>query len=212
MLGVEGENKADAAGELGIAAFSFKELDEGSVKALAGLRVVVWPDRDDEGRRLGASAGSRLRSIARSVDFLRPPPELLSGGDIIDAIDLGWDAPRIADLHQTRASETVQRRERQENPNEPRILDGAALMRLRTEPVAYLVNDIITTPGVWMLHGNAKAGKTLLALSLSMAVQGGAPFLDYFQVSAPTGTLFLNKTTPSGAAAVKGIVARSRFP
>ena len=49
VLGLEGESKADLAGELGIAAFSLKNFTANYCDQLAGLDVVLWPDADSPG-------------------------------------------------------------------------------------------------------------------------------------------------------------------
>ncbi len=94
-LGFEGEAKADLAGELGIAAFSFKDMTVEQAMTLADGEVVLWPPKDGSGQAQAVKPAHILSEAgaARSVKLLTPPPDLPEGADIVDAVrQLGWDA------------------------------------------------------------------------------------------------------------------------
>jgi putative DNA primase/helicase len=97
-LGLEGEAKADLAGELGIVAFSFKDLTVEQAMTLADGEVVLWPDKDGSGQAQAVKAAQIISEAgaARSVKLLTPPPDLPEGADIVDAVrQLGWDASQV---------------------------------------------------------------------------------------------------------------------
>jgi hypothetical protein len=96
VLGVEGENKAEMAGTLGLVAFSIKELTQENAVELAGLNVVIWRDKDEDGLKEQVRAVDYLRPHACSIRIMEPPENLPASGDIIDAVATGCDADTIA--------------------------------------------------------------------------------------------------------------------
>jgi uncharacterized protein (DUF927 family) len=100
-LGFEGEAKADAAGDLGIPGFSFKDITNQQSSSLAGWDVVLWRDNDASGLQQARTAARVLKASShiRSIRFIVPPEELAVAGDILDGIrELGWDRARIDQL------------------------------------------------------------------------------------------------------------------
>jgi hypothetical protein len=100
-LGLEGEAKADLAGELGYAAFSFKDITKEQALSLVGCDVVLWPDNDESGAQQAQKAARTVGEAdqIRSIKVVTPPSGLPQGWDIIDAVRrFGWDKARIAQL------------------------------------------------------------------------------------------------------------------
>ena len=97
-LGVEGENKADAAADFGYAAFSIKELTHENAVQLADVTITIWRDKDEEGLKNQEQAIEILRPHARSIRIVDPLllQDLPESGDIIDAIRSGYDQDRVA--------------------------------------------------------------------------------------------------------------------
>jgi putative DNA primase/helicase len=105
-LGFEGEAKANLAGDLGFAAFSFKDITAEQALTLVDCDVVLWPDNDASGARLAEAAARIIQESkkARTVKLIRPA-DLPPSGDIIDAVnDLAWDRERINQLFASAAS------------------------------------------------------------------------------------------------------------
>lgn len=103
-IGLEGEAKADLAGELGFTAFSFKNITVEQAATLAGCDVVLWRDNDATGKRQADSAAQVIFDAAqtRSIKLLTPPAEFPSAADIVDAVnDLNWDRARIVQFLET---------------------------------------------------------------------------------------------------------------
>jgi putative DNA primase/helicase len=102
VLGFEGPAKADAAGELGFAAFSFKGFTPAHCEVLADCDIVFFPDKDEPGDRQAKAAADLLaqsKQQVRRIRIVAPPGELPEAGDIIDGIrDFAWDADRIRAL------------------------------------------------------------------------------------------------------------------
>jgi hypothetical protein len=120
-LGFEGEAKADIAGELGFAAFSFKDITQEQAGGLAGCEVVLWPDHDASGEKQLKAAARTVAGAgqAHNVGILAPPPEFPPSTDIIDAVrDIGWDGPRIQEFLKTaRPSRVSAPKKRQASQN-----------------------------------------------------------------------------------------------
>jgi hypothetical protein len=98
VLVFEGEAKADLAGELGYAAFSFKEMQEDHCPQVEGLDVIVWPDRDTSGDTQAKTKSQMMHDSKqpRRIRIITPPAELPEGGDIVDAVrSLGWGKTEI---------------------------------------------------------------------------------------------------------------------
>ncbi len=105
-VGFEGEAKVDLAGELGVAAFSFKNITLEQAATLGDCDVVLWPDNDASGKEQADRAAGVICDVARArtVKLLTPPTEFPLAGDLIDAInDLKWDRTRIAQFLKTAA-------------------------------------------------------------------------------------------------------------
>jgi putative DNA primase/helicase len=97
-IGFEGEGKADCAGNLAIAGFSFKNITPEQAAQLAGCDIVLWPDNDSSGFRQARAAYRVISDAARvrSIRLLQPAAEVPASGDIIDVVnDLKWDRTAI---------------------------------------------------------------------------------------------------------------------
>lgn len=112
VIGFEGEAKADAAGALGLAGFSFKDITIEQATILADCEVVLWPDNDVSGHQQLERA-ARIIAVAgkaQSLKTLIPPSEFPPAADIIDAVkELGWDRQRLAQFLETASSYSAPR-------------------------------------------------------------------------------------------------------
>lgn len=111
-LGFEGEAKAELAGELAFAAFSFKDLTPEQAMTLVDCDVVLWPDNDASGTSQAETAAGIIENSkhAGSIGIVTLPPDFPAAGDIIDAVKrLGWDRTRIGQIVAEAASYTPNR-------------------------------------------------------------------------------------------------------
>jgi predicted P-loop ATPase len=101
VLGVEGEAKADFAGNFGYPAFSFREeISAEDAKTLNDLDVVLWADHDDPGQKYMEGAANTISQHGqpRTLSVIQPPAGLPPGGDIVDAVQtLGWSRKHVED-------------------------------------------------------------------------------------------------------------------
>lgn len=100
-VGFEGEAKADLAGDLGFAAFSFKDLTSEQALALVDCEIVLWPDNDASGAKQAERAAQTIHESrqVRTIKVVTPLADFPAAGDIIDVVnDLGWDRARIEEF------------------------------------------------------------------------------------------------------------------
>ncbi|MDA0710554.1 MAG: DUF3987 domain-containing protein [bacterium] len=61
--------------------------------------VIIWPDKDEAGKRHAQQVARSLFGKAKSIRVVEPPAELPEKGDIIDALKLpGWTKERVQEL------------------------------------------------------------------------------------------------------------------
>lgn len=216
-LGLEGEQKADYAGTLGFAAFSFGDFTQKNVSVLRDLNVVLWPDKDAPGKAKAERAAAAIRRAgARSVRMIEPPSELQEGGDIVDAIDvLGWDGRRLEKLlasarpHELqRAEEPTSRVPQEKSRCTLKVWTLTELRRAEFATAEPLVEDFLAAGESVLLVGKPKVGKSRLVQQLAIAMSRGQPFLDH-PVSKPRRVLMLDlENRPAGARARFGKMSK----
>ena len=113
VFNCEGEKAADAVRSLGLvsttAGMGAKKWRAGHTQALAGARVVVIPDADEEGRLHGETVIAALRKSGIECCTCRLPG-LPEKGDAYDAVKNGLDADTLTEL----AADAFARREETE--------------------------------------------------------------------------------------------------
>jgi hypothetical protein len=94
---VEGEATAEALRARGLPALGTYGVtykpDPAALAALAGRRVILWPDADDVGRAHMLDMATRLDGIAGALRWIEPPAGVFRGWDAADA-----DAETVARL------------------------------------------------------------------------------------------------------------------
>ena len=204
---VEGEKAADALLDLGVPAVgtvcgaAVIPMPE-ALRPLAGRRVYLWPDNDDEGRAHMAGIARRLAALGCAdilvVDWPDAPPK----GDAADLVAQGGT---IEDVRRLMA----EARRWQPGPshappappsNTPGGAGGAfrltALGDLLAEPdeeVAWTVEDLLPSGGVSLLGAKPKVGKSTTARCLALAVARGEPFLGRKTAQGPVIYLALEE-------------------
>ncbi len=219
-IGFEGEAKADLAGELGFAAFSFKDISEAAAAVLIDWEVVLWPDADPAGHNsCRRSAELIAKAGARSVAIAHPPPDIPNGGDIVDAVrGLGWKAADVKRLVDGAQPFSPAKRDGEgkvvsdQRVKAPRILSVDDILKLDIPEASMLIEGNVAASGASLIVGAAKSGKTLVAVQMAISVASGAPLYGNYRVFAPGPVLFVEKDDPSGVGSVKTILQRSRVP
>ena len=207
-IGFEGENKAEAAGELGYPAFSIKDLTDENAAQLAGLDITIWRDKDRDGQKIQSTAIRLLKLHARSIRVVDPMllEDLPVAGDIIDAIAAGYDADRIAGVLK---GATLIDDHIPPGQVRPKVLALDDIMKLKIKTTETLIEEIVPTPGCTLVVGREKTGKTLLAMQMGMSIASGTALFQNFRITNPGGVLVVEVDDPSGAASVRLLLEKT---
>jgi KaiC/GvpD/RAD55 family RecA-like ATPase len=197
VLGFEGERKADLAGELGFAAFSFKNLTVSHCDILAGLDVVLWPDADVSGLKQCSESAKVMHESRqpRLIRVIAPPAELPASGDIVDAVrSLGWGKSEIDKLiveAKTFALPAAGAVEQKPGA----ILDCFA--DIAPESVKWLWPGQIPLGKLTLLIGDPGLGKSLVTIDIASRVTRGSVFPDGASCAAGS-VIFLSAEDDAG--------------
>ena len=175
VLACEGEAKADLAGELGFPAFCFKDLTPAQCATLAGLDIVLWPDKDQSGAQQSHKAAMILHDSKqpRLIRVITPPAELPESGDIIDAVrSLGWGRAEIDNLirdAQEWKSQAVPSGGSRISVNPWSLAVGMdVFLGDEEEPVKFLFAPVIAKEAVTEIFSPRGLGKSLWALFVAV--------------------------------------------
>lgn len=162
-VGFEGEAKADAAGALGLAGFSFKDITMEQAAALADCDVVLWPDNDDSGRQQAERAARIIAAAGQAHSIKMPaaaPAEFPPAADIIDAVkEFGWDRQRIAQFLETASNYSAPDPESSSAPS-----DGTSGPRAEKQGPAYFPFRV-ADDGVWFIKEDGEGTEVPIRLA-----------------------------------------------
>ncbi|PSR16067.1 hypothetical protein C8255_19790 [filamentous cyanobacterium CCP3] len=135
--------------------------------------VVVFYDIDAPGAKGAAKVAARLKERCRVATVPTTGDDSPEGWDISNAIAAGlFDAIAIA-ANDAPPWEPP----KGDNPLRSRLITNDQLMERAPDYTDWLVDDIITADELFLLAASPRAGKSLLAMTLSKAVATGGRFL-----------------------------------
>jgi putative DNA primase/helicase len=170
ILLVEGEKDAETARILGFAGTTFGGAGDwrDTYKVFfTGAKVVQIPDNDQAGVGLAQKATKSLTEVCTSLKVLILP----DAKDLTDWVSKGRSRAELDKLI-SEAPELIKK-----NDWQSFTVSHSDLLHKDLPPLAYLVNDLITTPSLVLLAGKKKKGKSWMCLQLAQAVANGSPFL-----------------------------------
>lgn len=91
----------------------------------------------------------------------------------------------------------------------PRAISALELLAMQLPQPKFLIEDVLTGPGAWLVVGSHKAGKTILSLQLAIALETGSHFLEWFRTLERRPALIIEQDDPAGLATVQAVIARS---
>lgn len=161
---VEGEKCADALHRLGLTAVTSGGAtsdDNADWQPLAGRRVILWPDHDDDGRKYAEHVGARLRGLQTACEWIDVAAlGLPEKGDCVDWIKAHPEATAADVLALPRAVQaTTEGTQPVEGPEPLRRSTGAA----EAFPVKAL--GAVLGPAVEAVHEYVQAPLALCAQS-----------------------------------------------
>ncbi len=93
-----------------------------------------------------------------------------------------------------------------------RILTGREILEMTLPKVEYAVDPLITKPGLWLMNGSQKAGKTMFAAQTALSMNAGVDLMERFATGPATGAMFIEQDDPSGVGALQPILQRTTLP
>lgn len=185
---VEGEQKADALGKLGLVATTSggaTSAEGADWNPLRRRTARIWPDRDETGKSYAGEVAAILKGIDCTVSCIDVDKlGLNEGDDVIDWLAKNPDAKAsqiealpmltapLADDH-TSASHLCSQR------NQIVVLDIADLLTREFPPMEALLAPWLCRQHLAMVYAWRGVGKTHFALGVAYAVAGGGEFLKW---------------------------------
>lgn len=213
---VEGEKDVETLRGLGLLATSSKDwLPEWS-HYLAGRTVVLIPDNDLPGKLIAKRCSSALKGVAGHIFWIELPG-LSKGGDVSDWLHhhTREDFSNYIDEQLTRyalhemgedgdegkprpdGNGDGDRAERLAQVELPKVLAVEELLSQEQAVPNWTVEDMAITPGLAILGGAAKVGKSYFLLNLAVAISTGLPFLGQRKTQAAGVLVMSLESTPA---------------
>jgi hypothetical protein len=208
----EGEKAADLVHGLGLVATTSSQGAKSPGKTdwspLAGKRVAILPDHDDEGEGYARDVRRILAAldppadvrVVRLPEIWRTGAEIIKGADveewIADGTPEGWDdaAAREALLAAIDAAPVAGEPEpvqTGETGFDFGLLDSAQLDAAEF-PRTFLVEKMLVEGQPAIMGGPRKAMKTSMLVALALALASGGPFLGHFAIPRRRRVLVLS--------------------
>lgn len=135
--------------------------------------VITFYDRDIPGEKGAAKVATRLKERCRVATVPTTGDEVPLGWDISDALTAGL----FGQLTTAATNATPWQPPQGDNPLRLRLISNDQLLERAPDYTDWLVDDIITADELFLLAASPRAGKSLLAMTLSKAVATGGRFL-----------------------------------
>ncbi len=165
---------SDIKNDLQVSCFTCGASSVPPVEVLAHLPGVVttWYDLDEAGTK-GAAKVQHLLKDRCKVATVPSPENPPKGWDVSDAINAGL----FAQFTTAAAAATVWEAPKKHNHLRDRLQTNDEMLASAPDFTDWLVDDILTADELFLLAASPRAGKSLLALTLSKAVASGGRFL-----------------------------------
>ena len=141
-------------------------------RELAG-EIITFYDRDETGTKGAAKFQASYPKITR-VATVPATGDAPKGWDVSDAINAGIGLEQFVKA----ASDAIAYEAPKEaNPLRDRLIINDEMVKNAPDYTDWLVDDILTADELFLLAASPRAGKSLLALTLTHAVASGGKFL-----------------------------------
>lgn len=211
----EGEAKADALQSALGPSVAVLSLYGGSQRAgkarcapLKGRACLYWPDADGAGVKAALAFHEAARAAgAASIAILEPPEGVCAGWDAKDAIEADWsrgrletflkDCQRDADAFREIAAARGWLGDAPSSSAGLRCVNIVDFMKMDITPPEMLIDPILRSQGLTMIHAARGTGKTFISLSLAYGLAAGESLLGRWEIARPVRTLFIDGEMPS---------------
>ena len=181
IIWVEGEKCAEALNSIGYTATCTlggagalirKNSHKFDFTPIRGKDVIIWPDNDDTGKRLGELVRELfMEAEANSVTMLQPPLNKPAKWDVADAITDGFDIKKFISEHTRFKHRSIN------------LLDDSLLASrfVGTPPTQKFLVDGTFPIGVPIIFAAAgDSGKGMMTLDLGIKIASGRPLQEAF--------------------------------
>lgn len=135
--------------------------------------ITTFYDRDAPGAKGAQKFQQQYPNITR-IATVPGPQDAPKGWDVSDALNGGYDIDAFIDAAKKAiAYEAVKK----ENPLRDRLVINDDMLARAPDYTDWLVDDLLTADELFLLAASPRAGKSLLALTLTHAVAHGGKFL-----------------------------------
>ena len=195
VLVVEGEKTADAAARL-FPGYAVTTSANGSKAArktdwtpVAGRRVTIWPDADDDGAKYATLVSELCRSSgAAEVRIVALPAGLPNKWDLADAIPEELDPRALVEVAPVAPAAPVDAPEWL-----GKLVSLGDLLNEPEEQIPFVVDRLLPAGGLSLLLGKPKVGKSTLARCLLVSVARGGAWLGRECIQGPAVYLALEE-------------------
>jgi hypothetical protein len=89
---------------------------------------------------------------------------------------------------------------------QPRVMGVAEVLALNVPTTTMLIESMVTIPGASLIVGASKAGKSILAVQMAIAIASGHALFDNYRVLEPGPAMLVEEDDPGGAASVQDLL------
>ncbi len=190
VLVSEGEKPTDAASNFlnDYACISWPGGSNAVTKAdwspLKGRDVIIWPDADEPGQKAAILVQKQCIKVGvKSVKIVTPPKNVKPGWDLADAAE--WTAEHVLSyIHKAKKTTGL-----------PQGFTAQELLNTTFADPRWAVKDILPE-GLNIIGGKPKAGKSILALNLALAISLGGKALQSVEVERGSVIYLALEDTP----------------
>jgi hypothetical protein len=143
---------------------------------------------------MAAAAKRKLVSIPDSSTSpkLEPVVDPPSEGDIASVVTAQKRTPKPA------------------SPPPREVLDMSQIEQLELTQPKEVIEELITTPGLWLVIGAQKAGKTILSVQAALDYHAGSAFLGHYRMLESRSAFVIEQDDPAGITSVQKILKAYR--
>jgi hypothetical protein len=98
-----------------------------------------------------------------------------------------FDGPREARANGGRADKGTP----PQPPTPPRLVPGEEILNMSLPKTDFAIDPIISRPGLWLVNGSQKAGKTILAAQIALSLQAPESLMGWYTIPKACGALFI---------------------
>ena len=93
-----------------------------------------------------------------------------------------------------------------------RVVSAKEILEMTLPKTEFAIEPIVSSPGVWLVVGEQKAGKSLFAAQMALSMQAPEPLMGWYSIPRARAAMFIEQDDPSQLAAIQPILQRTKIP